>query len=698
MVRLDAGRPTVPPRACMQGLDHDPQDDYLSEPMELAPWARGAELAADQPAAGEKIPRPEYPRPQFMRRAWLCLNGRWQFEIDGDDSGALRGLKDAELSREIVVPFCPESQLSGVGETGFMDAVWYRRTARIPDEWVGKRLLIHFQAVDYDATVWVDGKEVIRHRGGWTPFTADLGHVQSRGEERTIVVRARDLRFTNQPRGKQSDRLENYGVVYTRTTGIWQTVWLEPVPDTYMLRPRITPNISTGEFHVEFGLRGPRRDLSIRAHLSDGTKELSAANSAADLDFSPRLAIPIESRDRRTWRPDDPFLYQLSFELIDHDGNVVDALQSYAGLRSLVISGKAVLLNGEPLFQRLVLDQGYYPDGVLTAPSDEALVRDIELSRAAGFNGARLHQKVFEERFLFHCDRLGYIVWGEFGDWAGHADLVDQHPDRQFTAAWVSQWLEVVERDYSHPSIVGWCPLNETSQTLTDGITGLDDMTRAMFLAAKAIDQTRPVLDASGFAHRVPESDIYDSHDYEQDAMRFAASMAGLAEGRPPTDLDLEVLANTIDVETWARVLPGVDFDGDPKTRFEALSKIFPATPWSIPYGGQPYFCSEFGGIWWDSNSASDQSSWGYGVRPASIDEFYSRFEGLVVTLLANPEMFGYCYTQLTDVHQEKNGIYRFDRSAKFAIDRIKSAQSRPAAIEKQFDGGASQVPRDPTC
>jgi hypothetical protein len=196
----------------------------------------------------------------------------------------------------------------------------------------------------------------------------------------------------------------------------------------------------------------------------------------------------------------------------------------------------------------------------------------------------------------------------------------------------------------------------------------------------------------------VPEADIYDSHDYEQDAMRFAASMAGLAEGRPPTDLDLEVLANTIDVETWARVLPGVDFDGDPKTRFRALSKIFPATPWSIPYRGQPYFCSEFGGIWWDSNSASDQSSWGYGVRPASIDEFYSRFEGLVVTLLANPEMFGYCYTQLTDVHQEKNGIYRFDRSAKFAIDRIKSAQSRPAAIEKQFDGGASQVPRDPTC
>jgi len=567
-----------------------------------------------------------------------------------------------------------------------MEAVWYRRTTKIPDEWIGRRLLLHFQAVDYDTTVWVDGTEVVRHRGGWTPFTADLGLVTGSGVERTIVVRARDPQSGNQPRGKQSDRLENYGAVYTRTTGIWQTVWLEPVPATYMLRPRITPDLSAGAFHIEFGLCGPREGLWIKARLLDGKKVLSSAESRADLDLCPRLTIPIRSEHLRVWTPADPYLYKLSIEIVDGDGTVVDAIESYAGLRSLLISGKAVLLNGEPFFQRLVLDQGYYPDGVLTAPSDEDLVRDIELATAAGFNGARLHQKVFEERFLYHCDRLGYIVWGEFGDWAGHADLVDlTRPDREPTAAWVAQWLEAVERDYSHPSIVGWCPLNETSQTLSDRITDLDDVTRAMFLATKALDQTRPVIDASGFAHRVRESDIYDSHDYEQDVQRFAASMARLAEGRPPADLDLEALARTIDVETWARVLPGVDFGSDPAARFGALSRIFPATPWSIPYAGQPYLCSEFGGIWWDPNPRSEDASWGYGVRPMSLAEFYSRFEGLVSTLLGNKDMFGYCYTQLTDVHQEKNGIYSFERSPKFDIDRIRAAQSRPAAIEVEF-------------
>jgi beta-galactosidase/beta-glucuronidase len=569
-----------------------------------------------------------------------------------------------------------------------MEAVWYKRTTKIPDEWIGRRLLLHFQAVDYDTTVWVDGAEVVRHRGGWTPFTADLGRIRSPGEQRTIVVRARDPQSGNQPRGKQSDRLENYGAVYTRTTGIWQTVWLEPVPDTYMLRPRITPDLSAGVFHIEFGLRGPREGLSIRARLSSGDLEVSSAESRADLDFCPRLTLPIPSEHLRVWTPGDPYLYQLSLAIVDGDRKVVDVIESYAGLRSLLISSKAVLLNGEPFFQRLVLDQGYYPDGVLTAPSDEDLVRDIELATAAGFNGARLHQKVFEERFLYHCDRLGYVVWSEFGDWAGRADLVDQaRPDREPTSAWVSQWLEAVERDYSHPSIIGWCPLNETSQTLTDRITALDDVTRAMFLATKAHDQTRPVLDASGFAHRVRESDIYDSHDYEQDVARFAASMAGLRDGRPPMDLDLETLATTIDAETWARVLPGVDFGRDPKARLAALLRIFPATPWSIPYTGQPYFCSEFGGIWWDVNPESIRNSWGYGVRPASAEEFYARFEGLVSTLLDNEDMFGYCYTQLTDVHQEKNGIYTFDRRPKFDLDRISGAQSRLAAIEKATRG-----------
>jgi hypothetical protein len=301
-----------------------------------------------------------------------------------------------------------------------------------------------------------------------------------------------------------------------------------------------------------------------------------------------------------------------------------------------------VKINGQAVFQRLVLDQGYYPEGILTAPSEQALLGDIELSLAAGFNGARLHQKVFEERFLYHADRLGYLVWAEFPDWGA---------DRG-TAELMTQWLETLHRDYSHPSIVGWCALNESHQPLTDQITPLDDATRGLFLAAKAMDLSRPVLDASGYSHRAAYSDVYDSHDYDQNPDTFRRRHAGLAEGRP--------FVNT---------------GSGPNGKTDIV--------WSLPYRGQPYFVSEFGGIWWNPDARPGDASWGYGERVKNIEEFYERFEKLFAVLLDNPNMFGYCYTQLTDVFQEQNGVYFFDRRAKFDMDRIRRAQQRAAAIEQ---------------
>ena len=266
-------------------------------------------------------------------------------------------------------------------------------------------------------------------------------------------------------------------------------------------------------------------------------------------------------------------------------------------------------------------------------------------SQAAGFNGARLHQKVFEERFLYHADRLGYLVWGEFPDW-GCGGFGPRENHQQPTASYITQWVEAIQRDYSHPSIVGWCPLNETWQPITDQITVLDDVTHGMFLATKAMDLTRPVLDASGYSHRVPEADIYDCHDYEQDPDIFKAHHEGLAEGQPFVN--------------------------------EAYGSAI-----SLPYAGQPYFVSEFGGIWWNPQARPGDDSWGYGDRPTSLDEFYQRFEGLCSPLLGNPAMFGYCYTQLTDVFQEQNGIFTFDRQAKFDLERISRIQKARAAIEK---------------
>ncbi|MFE3826578.1 glycoside hydrolase family 2 protein [Streptomyces sp. NPDC059092] len=598
------------------------------------------------------VPRPEYPRPQFVRDDWLNLNGTWQFETDRGDSGLERGLLDRALTGEILVPFPPESELSGIGDTDFLEAVWYRRVLTLPSAWAGRRVLLHFGAVDHDTTVWANGTEVARHRGGFTPFTADLGDLAGSGEV-TLTVRARDARSGPQARGKQAVQYANHDCNYTRVTGIWQTVWLEPVPDVHLRRPRITPDLAGSAFHLELPLSGNRPGHRVRAVLTDSDGEVCRAEARADLDLAPRLYLPVPEERLRVWGPEDPHLYDLRIELLDPADEVIDSAESYAGLRAVGIRGKAVTLNGRPVFQRLVLDQGWYPDGLMTAPTDAALVQDIEIAMEAGFNGARLHQKVFEERFLYHADRLGYLVWGEFGDWGcetGGSSGDNQQPDASYTA----QWLEALERDYSHPSIIGWCPLNETYQKLHDRITQLDAVTRAMFLATKAMDTTRPVLDTSGYAHRVIETDIYDSHSYEQDPAAFQRQMSGLAKDEPY-------------VNTHEK-----------------------GATWSVPYAGQPYFVSEFGGIWWDPAAAAAYSgenrteSWGYGERVRDEEEFHARFEGLTGVLLDDPAMFGYCYTQLTDVFQERNGVYRFDRGTKLDIERIRAAQIRPAAIEEQ--------------
>ena len=596
------------------------------------------------------IPRPEYPRPQFARKEWQSLNGEWEFEIDYADTGLERGLRERALNGTIAVPFCPESHLSGVEHVDFMNAVWYRREVAVPKEWRGQRLLLHFQAVDYEATVWVNGKEVGRHRGGFTPFSCDLGPVSQLGAKMSIVVRARDYQTWLKPRGKQSDQFGNYGCLYTRTTGIWQSVWMEPVPETRLLRPRITPSVSDSCFRVEVPIANPKAEWRVTASLRDSGGEVVTATAVTGRDFAPVLTLSIPSDRVRLWQPGDGQLYDIDLTLTDKRGSVIDHATSYAGLRSIAIDGYKILINGKPVFQRLVLDQGYYPDGLMTAPTDEALVRDITLAMRAGFNGARLHQKVFEERFLYHADSLGYLVWGEFGDWGlQYRGFVNEQPQPNFflhqpAAALIAQWTEVLARDYSHPSIIGWCPLNETWEEIGDKITTLNDLQTAVYLAAKNMDATRPVLDTSGYSHRIVGADVFDSHNYTQDPVAFSNEMAGLSNDQPFVNVNSS----------------GVSV--------------------SVPYAGQPYFCSEFGGIYWNPRN---NAGWGYGDAPKTIEEFYARFKGLCDVLLDNPKMFGYCYTQLTDVFQECNGLFFFDRSQKFDLGRLAAVQTRRAASER---------------
>jgi beta-glucuronidase len=601
-------------------------------------------------STAQPLPRPEYPRPQFVRPDWLNLNGPWQFEADQGDSGLERGLVNRALAAEITVPFAPEAELSGIGETDFFQAVWYRREVTLPAGWAGRRILLHFGACDFDTTVWADGREVGRHRGGFASFTVDLTGAATPGQTVTLVVRARDAAKGPQARGKQSTWYHNSECFYTRTTGIWQTVWLEPVDPAHIVALDIVPQRADGTFWVTATLSPACAGGTLEVTLSDDAGPVAQAVVAAD-DLAPRVVLPIPESRRRLWSPADPFLYGLKARLV-RDGRELDAVTSYAGLRSIALDGRRLLLNGEPVFQRLVLDQGYWPESIMTAPSDEALIRDIKLAQAAGFNGARLHQRAVEERYLYHADRLGFLVWGEYGDW-GVGGFGPRGDNQRPPAAFVGEWVDLVVRDRSHPALVGWCPLNETHQVLHDRITQLDDVTYGLYVATKAADPTRPVIDASGYSHRVRGADVYDSHSYEQDPAAFAAQQAGLAEGAPFVNL----------------------LDG------EAMS---------LPYAGQPYFVSEFGGIWWNPALAESadadpgrRQSWGYGERVRSLDEWYDRFAGLVGVLLGNPDMFGYCFTQLTDVFQEENGILDFRRRPKFDLARLHSIQTRPAAYER---------------
>ncbi len=635
---------------------------------------RATELAThlDPPlSAAADVPRPEHPRPQLWRPTWLNLNGTWDFEIDRGDSGIDRGLLTEPYSRSITVPFAPESEDSGIADTDFLEAVWYRRVVTIPADWAGRRPILHFGAVDHDATVWANGQEVARHRGGFTPFSADLTGIVSAGDEVEIVVRARDPRDAAQARGKQATWTRNTHCQYTRTTGIWQTVWLEGVPQAAIRSLRILPQLAADAFAIDVPLTRavPGSRLEVQAAVPGGDV-VAEASIRADLDLAPHLQLVIPTEHVRVWAPGAPELYALTVRLVDADGQVLDEVHSYAGLRSTSLDGREFRINGRKVFQRLVLDQGYWASSLMTAPSDAAIREDIAIALEAGFNGARLHEKVFEERMLYWSDLHGYLVWGEFGDW-GVSGLGPVGHNQQPTASFVAQWVEAVQRDINHPAIIGWCPLNETHQALHDEITVLDDVTHAMYNATKLADPSRPVLDASGYSHRVRGADVYDSHSYEQDPQAFRREQSGLAEGDPFLN----------------------------RAHLPALTRPHMDGNFSIPYAGQPFFVSEYGGIWWNEEEARraaaradanggegvDQAeSWGYGQRVLDVEELYERFAGLTAVLMEDPDMFGLCYTQLTDVFQEKNGVVAFDRSRKLDLARLRAVLEQSAAYEKE--------------
>lgn len=558
-------------------------------------------------ASGASVPRPEYPTPQMVRANWMNLNGEWQFTETDDSSKQFLG--DETYPDKIIVPYCRESSLSGLGRKGFIRNVWYKKTFQLPGDWRSARTRLHIGACDWLTEVWVNGKLIGKHKGGSAPIVFDITKALKRDNNTVVIHAFDDTRSNLQETGKQSHAENSEGCVYTRTTGIWQTVWLEGVGSSFISEIRTVTDPDTGRVFVDPIVDGSCKDLTVRATAYAKGKQVAISEARADWR---NTHLVLSLSEKHIWSIESPYLYDLKLVLL-RNGKVVDELKSYFGVRTVSIEGRGILINHKPVFQRLILDQGFYPDGIWTAPTDQALRHDIELSQAAGFNGARLHQKVFDPRYLYWADKMGYIVWGESPNWG----MDDGNP---FThVPFIDEWVEVLKRDRNHPAIIGWCPFNETggnSATIQNSTVYL----------TRAIDPTRPVLDTSGWTHGISDPEVLDNHDYE---------------GNPAVFRD-----------RWKK----------------GAGDNFPAVPFMV---------SEYGGMGW-----SIETGWGYGVAPKNVDEFIDRFAGLSNALMDTRYCFGFCYTQLTDVEQERNGLYTYNRVPKFDVKRLHSILSRKAAYE----------------
>ena len=591
--------------------------------------------------------RKEHPRPIFYRKDWINLNGQWSCEFSKDIKGFSKTkLNKKKFTKKINVPFCPESKLSGIGHTDFIQEMYYQKLFKIPETWKNKKILLHFGGVDYESTIYINKKKVGFNQGGSTPFSLDISSFLIKNSENDLKLYVIDKRCAGspepkfdykgrgvfrsqddikkwvlnknrfQPRGKQSTFRHSYGCYYTRTTGIWQTVWLEAVNYKNIKNINIQANVKSSSF-----IFIPEYSSKFSGNLKvDIFFKNKLIKSSLISTKTKKFAIKIPKV--KLWSIGKPNLYNFTFTLIDKN-KTIDKVESYGGMRSIEVKKNKIYLNGKKLYQRLVLDQGFYPNGIWTAPSDKDLKNDIILSMKAGFNGARLHEKVFEDRFHYWADKLGYITWAEFPNWGMNENA------KASETYFLREWPRIVNYLKNHPSIITWTPFNETN-TLECNAQHKKLM-RIAYDVTKKIDPTRPVNETSGYQHQ--KTDIWTVHHYE------------------PIPEKLNKALN-------------------PK---KGVYRNFPH--FETSYKNQPYIIDEYGGVWWlPKQLRKKMRSWGHGdkVRPKTIKEVYERMEKLTEVVLKTHHIQGFCYTQLTDVEQETNGVYLYDRKNKFNVNKIK--------------------------
>jgi beta-galactosidase/beta-glucuronidase len=575
----------------------------------------------------------EHPNPQFRRSTWYSLLGAWDFSIDAD--GVYASPNSVVWDREIVVPFSPETKASGVAHPGFYTVVWYRRGFRIESGGRGERMMLHFEAVDYRATVWVNGAKVCEHEGGYTPFSADITSALREDGEQEIIVRAEDdPADLAKPRGKQDWRLEPHSIWYPRTTGIWQAVWIESIPASRIESISWTSNLARWEIGLDAAITSePGRKLTLavklmREHILLATDTYAVV--AGEVHRRIALSDPgiDDYRNDLLWSPQSPTLIDAFLELRDEEGTVIDRVESYTALRSVAVQGDRFILNGRPLILRLVLDQGYWPDSGSTAPNDQALVHDVLLAKVLGFNGVRKHQKIECQRYLYWADRMGLLVWEEMPS----AYRYTTRSVERLT----SEWSQVIRRDRSHPCIICWVPFNESW-----GVPDLPDSqaqrhyVQALYHLTKSLDPSRPVIGNDGWESVA--TDIIGIHDYDDQADRIGRRYG----------------INDIESQLFKRERPGgrMLFVGEEKG-------------WK-----HPIVLTEFGGI----ALSKEKSDWGYS-RTDTSEELVRRYSALLATVRSLPALAGFCYTQFTDTYQEANGLLYADRTPKAPFEEIAKA------------------------
>ena len=565
--------------------------------------------------------RNEHPNPQFKRASYECLNGEWEFHL-----GTSGGKINVPLEQRIYVPFCVESELSGVGIKDFVNECVYGKLITLSESDLANRVVLHFGAVDFFAEVYLNGVKICSHKGGYTPFEAELNSAAQVGENRITVV-VRDNVLDDVPSGKQSYKKESFGCYYTRCTGIWQTVWLERTPKQYIKNFRFYPDIENSELTAEVETSG-RGELSVKVFY-DG-KQVGCVSALSDS----RTRLTVKLAEKHLWEIGNGRLYDVEITFCD------DKVYSYFGLRTVKYEGRQFLLNGTSVFQRLVLDQGYYPQGVYTAPCVEDIKRDIEMALRLGFNGARLHQKLFEPLYLYYCDKAGFIVWGEYASWGV------KYSSLASLGQFVSEWSEAVARDFNHPCVVTWCPLNETWEDYDDN-TKTRDMryVEAMYAVTKILDSTRPCVDVSGGYHG-KHTDVFDFHCYDS-SEQTAKHIRDLVEN------------NVLNIN----MLYAKDVEKD-----------------ALYDGKLPINASEYGGVAYVADGG-----WGYRTSCNERD-FLDEYVATTQLFLSCYKISGFCYTQLYDVEQEQNGLLTYDRKNKFSengIAEIKRCNSCVAEIER---------------